>query len=140
MGSTGAGRRSVALSAMRRAGSSQACVAVVDDDDSLCRSVARLLRAAGIRAITYPSAEAFLGDTTHLQFDCLLLDIQLPGISGLELQRQLAASGAILPVVFITAHDDPHAREQAQAAGCAGFLRKTDVGSEVLAAVRRAVS
>ena len=125
---------------MRRAGSRQTCVAVVDDDDSLCRSVERLLRAAGIRAITYPSAEAFLDDSTQSHFDCLLLDIQLPGISGLELQRQLVASGATLPVVFITAYDDPQARKEARAAGCAGFLRKTDVGSEVLAAVRRVVS
>ena len=125
---------------MRRASSGKVCVAVVDDDDSLCRSVARLLRAAGIRSITYLSAEAFLAGAKQLQFDCVLLDIHLPGISGLEVQRQLTAQGGALPVIFITAHDDPQARAQALAAGCTGFLRKTDLGSEVLEAIRRAIS
>jgi FixJ family two-component response regulator len=125
---------------MRRASSGKVCVAIVDDDVSLCRSVERLLRAAGIHPITYPSAEAFLADAKQLEFDCMLLDIQLPGISGLELHRQLTAQGGAPPVIFITAYDDPQAREQALAAGCAGFLRKTDHGSELLEAIRRAVS
>ncbi len=120
-------------------GSGKVYVAIVDDDDSLCRSLARLLRAAGIQPITYPSAEAFLADTKHPHFDCVLLDIQLPGISGLELQKQLTAPDAPPPIIFITAHDNPQAREQAHAVGCAGFFRKTDAGSEVLEAIRRAV-
>ena len=90
-------------------------VAVVDDDENLCRSFARLLRAAGMQPITYPSAEAFLADTKHPQFDCLVPDIQLTGMSGLELQRQLAAIGTAAPTIFMTAHDDPRAREQAYA-------------------------
>ena len=124
---------------MRRAGSRKIYVAVVDDDDSLCRSLARLLFAAGIQPISYPSAEAFLADTKHPHFDCLVLDIQLPGVSGLKLQKQLTAAGAAPPIIFITAHDDPEAREQAHVAGCAGYFRKTDAGSEVLDAIRRAV-
>jgi FixJ family two-component response regulator len=112
-------------------------VAVVDDDESLCRSLGRLLRAAGIQPITYPSAEAFLADKKHPQFDCLVLDIQLSGMSGIELSRQLAKKSDRTPFIFITAHDDPGAREKALAVGCAAFFRKTDAGTDVLAAIRR---
>ena len=111
-------------------------VAVVDDDESLCRSLGRLLRASGIQPITYLSAEAFLADTKHPQFDCLVLDVQLEGMSGLYLQRQLHAEGSRTPVIFITAQDDPAAREEAETAGCAAYFRKTDDGSAVLEAIR----
>jgi FixJ family two-component response regulator len=112
-------------------------IAVVDDDESVCRSLGRLLRAAGIQPVTYPTAEAFLADTKHPRFDCLVLDIQLGGMSGIELQRHLAASGDRTPVIFITAHDAPEAREEALAAGCAAYFRKTDSGADVLEAIRR---
>ena len=112
-------------------------IAVVDDDENLCRSFARLLRAAGMQPISYASAEAFLADEKRPRFDCLVLDIQLTGMSGLDLQTQLAAMGTMAPVIFITAHDDPQARARAHAAGCAGYFRKTDPGSEVLEAIRR---
>jgi FixJ family two-component response regulator len=112
-------------------------VAVVDDDENLCRSLARLLRAAGFQPITYASAEAFLADTKHPQFDCLVLDIQLGGMSGIELAQRLAAEGRQTPIIFITAHDDPEAREEAEAAGCMAYFRKTDSGAEVLEAIRR---
>ena len=115
-------------------------VAVVDDDESLCRSLGRLLRASGMQPISYSSAEAFLADTKHPQFDCLVLDVQLGGMSGIELQRQLAMKGKTPPVIFITAHDDPDARKQAQAAGCAAWFRKADSGSDVVEAIRRAVA
>jgi FixJ family two-component response regulator len=110
-------------------------VAVVDDDESLRQSLSRLLRAAGFQPIAYPSAEAFLDDDKRPGFDCLVLDIRLGGMSGLELQKQLAASSLATPVVFITAHDDPKVREQAVAAGCAGCFRKSDSGKAVLAAI-----
>jgi FixJ family two-component response regulator len=115
-------------------------VAVVDDDENVCRSFARLLRAAGMQAITYLSAEAFLADLKHPQFDCLVLDVQLTGMSGLELQRHLTGKAPAAPVIFITAHDDPHAREQAVAKGCVGYFRKTAAGNDVLEAIRRAVA
>jgi FixJ family two-component response regulator len=113
-------------------------VAVVDDDESICRSLSRLLRAAHFQPVTYPSAEAFLADTKHPKFDCLVLDIQLGGMSGLELRKRLSAVKDGTPVVFITAHDDPEVRAQAKASGCAGFFRKTDSGDDVLAAICRA--
>jgi FixJ family two-component response regulator len=115
-------------------------VAVVDDDESVCRSFARLLRAAGMQAITYDSAESFLADRKHPQFSCLVLDIQLGGISGIELAQRLAAVGRPTPVVFITAHDDPEARSAAEALGCAAYFRKTDSGEEVLDAIRKAAA
>jgi FixJ family two-component response regulator len=124
---------------MHRQKSGNVYVAVVDDDDNLCRSFARLLRAAGMQPITYPSAEAFLADTKHPRFDCVVLDVQLTGMSGLELQKRLTAAGTGAPIIFITAHDDPQARAQAFIAGCAGYFRKTDSGSEVLEAIRRVV-
>jgi FixJ family two-component response regulator len=115
-------------------------VGVVDDDESVRRSLARVLRAAGMQPITYSSAEDFRADTKQPRFDCLLLDIQLVGMSGLDLQKQLAAEGVATPVLFITAHDDPRAHEEAITGGCAGYFRKADAGSEVLDAIRRIVS
>ena len=67
-------------------------VAVVDDDQSVCRSFARLLRSAGIQPITYASAEAFLADSKRPQFDCMVFDVQLGGMSGIELARTIPAS------------------------------------------------
>ena len=115
-------------------------IAVVDDDESLCRSLSRFLRAAQFQPIAYPSAEAFLADTKHPKFDCLVLDIQLEGMSGLELSQRLSAVRDTTPVIFITAHDDPEVRAQAAASGCAGFFRKTDSGTDILAAIQRAIS
>ena len=112
-------------------------VAIIDDDESVCRSFGRLLRAADMQPVTYNSAESFLADKKRPQFGCLLLDIQLGGISGLELAQQLAAEGKHTPVIFITAHDDPKARATAEALGCAAYFQKTDSGSEVLEAIRR---
>jgi len=112
-------------------------VAVVDDDENICRSFGRLLRAAGMQPITYASAESFLADTKHPLFSCLVLDIQLGAMSGIELAQRLAAAGGRTPIIFITAHDDPEARSAAKALGCAAYFRKTDSGKEVLEAIRR---
>jgi FixJ family two-component response regulator len=112
-------------------------VGVVDDDEHLCRSFARLLRASGMHPVAYLSAEAFLADAKQPQFDCLLLDIQLEGMSGIELAEELAAKGGRIPFIIVTAHDNPGARAVAEAAGCAGYFRKTDGGAELLEAIRR---
>ena len=114
-------------------------IAVIDDDESLCRSMSRLLRAAHLHPITYPSAEEFLADTKRPKFDCLLLDIQLNGMSGLELSLRLSAVKDATPVIFITAHNDPEVRAQAEASDCAGYFRKTDSGADILAAIRSTV-
>lgn len=107
-------------------------VAVVDDDESVARAFARLLRSAGYEPITYPSAEAFLEDTRQPGFECLVLDSQLEGISGLELARRLAAVSYQAPILFVTARDDPGERAQAMAAGCAGYFLKIDPGTDII--------
>ena len=113
-------------------------VAVVDDDQSVCRSFARLLRSAGIQPITYASAEAFLTDIKRPQFDCMVFDVQLGGMSGIELAQVLAAAeGPRAPVIYITAHDDPETRASAEATGCAAYFRKNESGANVLEAIRR---
>jgi FixJ family two-component response regulator len=72
-------------------------------------------------------------------FDCLVLDIQLQGMSGLDLRRRLSAVKDATPVIFITAHEDPEMQAQAEASGCGGYFRKTDSGADVLAAIRRTI-
>jgi FixJ family two-component response regulator len=116
------------------------CVAVVEDDESQRRALARLLRAAGMQSIAYASAEEFRSDLRQPRFHCLVIDVQLPGMSGIELRDQLAAEGAATPVLFVTAYDDPKARERALAGPCVGYFRKTASGSEILEAIRHGVS
>ena len=115
-------------------------VAVVDDDQGLRRSLDRLLRASGLQPVSYESAGAFLADHKRPSFDCLVLDIQLDGISGIELARSLLAQGSAVPFIFITAHDDPEVRAAAIALGCAGYFRKCDRGAEIVEAIRRAAA
>ena len=108
------------------------CVAIIDDDESFCRSSSRMLRAAGIESVTYLSAEEFLADPVRWRFACLLVDIQLGRMSGLEMQRQLLAEGNRTPVIFITAHEDLTVRAQALQTGCLAMFRKTDDGARLL--------
>jgi FixJ family two-component response regulator len=112
-------------------------IAVVDDEESACKSLARLLRAAGFQPVTYASAESFLADRNRPRFGCLMLDIQLGAMPGIELARKLVAEDVRIPTIFITAHDDPETRREAEATGCAAYFRKTDSGAEVLEAIRR---
>jgi FixJ family two-component response regulator len=114
-------------------------VAIVDDDASANRALQRLLRGCGFEPQGFDSAERFLGDPAHSSFACLLLDIQLDGMSGLELQRELRASGDRVPIIFVTAHDEPAFRDEATSCGCAGFFRKTDPGASIIAALRAAI-
>lgn len=114
-------------------------VAIIDDDASANRALGRLLRGAGFDPRGFDSAESFLADPMRPSFGCLLVDIQLTGMSGLELQRRLQAEGSRLPVIFITAHDDPAAREEAVRRGCLAFFRKTDPGALIVDALRRAI-
>jgi len=112
-------------------------IAVVDDDASLCRSLARLLQLSGFQAITFESAEQFLADPLRPHFGCLLVDVQLGGMTGIEMHEKLIAEGNRTPVIYITAYDDPRALADATRLGCAGYFRKTDAGQEILDAVRK---
>ena len=99
-------------------------VYVVDDDPSIARAMARLLRSAGLKGRTFTSAADFLNSPFQRERACLILDIKLNGINGLELQRRLLAAGIKLPVIFITAFHSPQAMQEAKKLGAIGYFRK----------------
>jgi len=102
-------------------------IAVVDDDESVCRAMERLVRSLGMVAETYASSEDFMNQIESLpsfHLDCVILDVQMPGLNGIEVQTRLRRIHKSMPVIFITAHDDRAAQEQALAGGALAFLRK----------------
>jgi FixJ family two-component response regulator len=113
-------------------------IAVIDDDASVRRAVQRLLQAAGFAVETFATARAFLDTDSWPRTACLVLDVQLPGMSGLQLQEHLAASGISIPIVFITAYDDESTRDRVQRAGAVGYLRKPFDQGALLEAITRA--
>jgi len=115
-------------------------IAIIDDDDLQRRALSRLVRRAGFHALTFRCAEDFLLDPERASFSCLLLDIQLGGISGIALHLRLLAEGDGTPVIYITGRDDPRARMEALSAGCAGFLQKTDPSSTLIDLLHRVTS
>jgi FixJ family two-component response regulator len=115
------------------------CIAVIEDDEGLRRSLARLLRAAGYQPLTYPSAEAFFNEAKHQVFDCLVVDVQLDGMSGIELSEQLAVSGSTTPLIFLTAHEECEVLRQTIRAPFAGFLRKNESSAALFAAIDKAI-
>ena len=114
-------------------------ISVVDDDDSLRRSLRNLLGSVGFHAETFPTAEAFLRSMHHEQTACLVLDLRMPGMNGLDLLRHLAATGSRIPAIILTAHGDDVAREQSLQAGAVAFLRKPFDGPALLDAVATAL-
>ncbi len=114
-------------------------VAIVDDDPSVCRALRRLLASAGIETVTFPSAAAFLASERREEPACLVLDIDLGGMTGFELQEHLVGAGSRLPVIFITAHDDPPTRERARQAGAVAYLPKPFDDALLLEAIARAL-
>jgi FixJ family two-component response regulator len=111
---------------------------VVDDDSSVCHATSRLLSAAGFRARTFPNAEALLDSRSLAEAACLILDINLPGISGLELAARLRRNGtAAIPVIFITAYDQPAYADAARALDALAYLPKPFTGNDLLGAIRR---
>jgi len=115
-------------------------LAVVDDDESFASALERRFRLLGLEVTTYPSAEAFLASTTLPRPDCLVLDIQLGGMSGLDLQRRLGELGARAPIIFVTAHDATAMRKEAQQAGCSAFFLKPVPTKQLLEAINQAVN
>ena len=114
-------------------------MAVVDDDPSMLNAAESLLDAQGFATMVFASAEEFLDRGAANQVDCLLLDIHLGGLSGIELRRRLKDSGSMLPVIFMTALDDEAMREQALKAGCVAFLRKPFQARQLIDAIKKAV-
>jgi FixJ family two-component response regulator len=115
-------------------------VAVIDDDPAMRKAIERLLDAKGFDVEAFASAEAFLAGAAASEATCLVLDIHLGGMSGIELRRRLAASGSGLPVVFITALDDEATRKEAMEAGCVAFLRKPFLSHLLIDAIEKAAS
>jgi FixJ family two-component response regulator len=115
-------------------------ISIVDDDDSLRRSLGNLLRSLGFRVQEFASAQAFIGAQNARETACLILDVRMPGMTGLDLQRHIAASGWRVPIVFITSHADDDARTRALAAGAVAFLSKPFREKEILDAINAALS
>jgi FixJ family two-component response regulator len=114
-------------------------VAIVDDDDSMRDALGGLLKAVGFPARAFASAEEFLKSGQQHQTSCLIADIRMPGMSGLELQAQLNAERCRIPIIFITAHGDTKMRVQALRAGAVEFLSKPFDDEVLLESVRAAL-
>lgn len=97
---------------------------VVDDDESVRRALKRLIKSSGLKVETFASAREFLKHGGHRRSGILVLDVRMPGMSGLELKNQLTALGAEIPVIFITAHEDAQVTEMALVDGAVAFLQK----------------
>jgi len=119
---------------------SKQTIAVVDDDEFVRKSLGRLLRSAGYEVEAFASAEALLESLTDRRLACLILDIRMPGLNGLELYQQLAANKKQLPTIFISAHQDELVHARTAAPNAMGFLLKPFDSEDLMAAVRAAVN
>jgi FixJ family two-component response regulator len=99
-------------------------ISIIDDDESVRESTTQLVQSLGYSAAAFASAEEFLRSGQVASTDCLITDVQMPGLSGVELQRRLLADGHRLPIIFITAFPDERLRTRALNAGAIGFLSK----------------
>jgi len=113
---------------------------VIDDDPGMLRSIERLLIACGHHVQVFNSAEAFLDNTNPDEAGCLLLDINLGGMSGIELRRRLTFSGKSVPVIFMTAQDSDVIRRAACEAGCSAYLSKPFPAKQLIDAIEKAIA
>jgi len=114
-------------------------ISVVDDDESVRRTTKLLIESFGFRALAFESAESFLRSGQLQDNSCLIVDIQMPGMNGLQLQSYLAAEGCGIPIIFITAYDDNNSRQRALQAGAAAFLGKPFSDERLLQTIRSAL-
>jgi two-component system, LuxR family, response regulator FixJ len=118
----------------------EAVVHIVDDDEAICSSLRMLLKSRGIPAASHDSAEAFLAKYDPEQPGCLVLDVRMPGMSGLELQDELNRRGAIIPVIFITGHGDVPMAVEAMQHGATDFLQKPFADQDFAERIQRALA
>lgn len=116
-----------------------AMITIIDDDESVRIATASLVRSLGFAASTFASAEDFLHSPQLVASDCVITDVQMPGMSGVELQARLKASGNPTPLIFITAFPEDRVRRQVTAAGAIGFLSKPFDGSDMIACLDMAL-
>ena len=114
-------------------------ISVVDDDESIRRTTTLLIESFGFGAAAFESAENFLGSGHLNDTSCLIVDVQMPGMNGLQLQSRLAAAGCSIPIIFITAHDDKESRRRAMQAGAVAFLGKPFTDEQLLQSIRSAL-
>ena len=114
-------------------------VFVVDDDRSVLTALRRLIRSSGYHVVTFESAEDFLHSASRDMPGCLVLDIRLPGMSGIELQEHLAANGIRIPIIFITAHNNVHARKEVAGTQVIAYLQKPFESQPLLDAIQIAL-
>jgi len=114
-------------------------ISIIDDDESVRRTTTRLIESFGFRAAAFESAEEFLSSDHLNDASCLIVDVRMPGMNGLQLQSQLAATGSRIPIIFITAYDDKASRQRAMQAGAAAFLGKPFTDEELLQWIRSAL-
>jgi FixJ family two-component response regulator len=114
-------------------------ISVVDDDESVRRTTTLLIESFGFRAAAFESADAFLRSGQLHDTACLLVDVQMPGMNGLQLQSQLAGAGCRIPIIFITAYDDKESRRRAMQAGAVAFLGKPFSDEQLLQTIRSAL-
>jgi len=119
--------------------SNQSIVMIVDDDDSIRKAVRRLMKAYGLAVETFGSAEEYLDSDRLDKTSCLILDVHMPGMNGLELQKRLVASGCVIPIIFITAFTDESARARAMTAGAVGYLAKPFADEDLLNCIHAAL-
>jgi FixJ family two-component response regulator len=117
----------------------QFIVIIVDDDESIRRAARRLIKSYGFPVETFASAEDFLSSGRLHETACLVLDVQMPGLNGLELQSRLITDGHQVPIIFITAFNDENARAQALKAGALGYLVKPFEEADLLTAINVAL-
>jgi FixJ family two-component response regulator len=115
-------------------------ISIVDDDESVRRTTTLLIESFGFRAAAFESAETFLKSRHLHDTSCLVVDVQMPGMSGLQLQSHLAAAGCGIPIIFITAYENHDSRQRAMQAGAAAFLGKPFSDEQLLQVIRSALS
>jgi FixJ family two-component response regulator len=110
-------------------------ISIVDDDEGIRQALKSLIDSVGFRAEVFDSGERFLNSPYLTQTDCLITDVRMPGMSGLELQDRLSAAGRSIPIVFISAHEDKEARARGLRAGAIDFLQKPFSEDSLLGAI-----
>jgi FixJ family two-component response regulator len=111
-------------------------ISVVDDDESMREAIRGLMKSLGYTAEAFVSAEDFLSSRQVIRTSCLIADVQMPGMSGLELHHQLVASGKTIPTILITAYPDDNARARALGDGVVGYLSKPFDENDLLTCIR----